>query len=54
MLKNSGTIIYRICMTTFTKPITIGGGKVVIKVKVFPLFNLGEWAESVQTAREEN
>lgn len=38
-------------MTIFTKPITIGGGKVVIKVQVFPLFNLGEWAESVQTAR---
>lgn len=49
-----GTIVYRIAINIFTKPITIGGGKVVIKVKVFPLLNLGEWACPVQTAGEEN
>lgn len=37
----SGTITYRIAINILTKPITIGGGKLVIKVKVFSLFHLG-------------
>lgn len=50
----TGTIIYRFGINILTKPVTIGGGKAVMKVKVFLLFHLGEWACSVQTAGEEN